>query len=58
MIYTDWDKELNTNFSPKDDFFNFAYKEKSGSGDTDFNYGDLPQKSSIQVSLEQFFIQD
>ena len=24
MIYTDWDKELNTNFSPKDDFFNFV----------------------------------
>ena len=24
MIYTDWDKELNTNFSPKNDFFNLV----------------------------------
>ena len=24
MIYTDWDKELNKNFSPKNDFFNYV----------------------------------
>ena len=41
-------------FTLEDDFFNFAYKEKSGSGDTDFSYGDLPQKSSIQIKENEW----
>ncbi|RJG48386.1 hypothetical protein [Motilimonas pumila] len=38
----------------KDDFFNFAYKEKSGSGDIDFNYGDLPEKSSVKIEENEW----
>lgn len=41
-------------FTLEDDTFNFAYKEKSGSGDTDFNYGDLPQKSSTQIQENEW----
>lgn len=36
-------------FTFKDDHFNFAYKDKSGSGDTDMHYADFPQKCSIQI---------
>lgn len=36
-------------FTLHDDYFNFAYEDKSGSADTDMNYADFPQKSSIQI---------
>ena len=36
-------------FTFKDEHFNFAYMDNSGSGDTDFNYADFPQKSSVQI---------
>ncbi|TMP24478.1 hypothetical protein CWB99_22315 [Pseudoalteromonas rubra] len=36
-------------FTLHDDYFNFAYEDKSGSGDTDMNYADFPQKSSVQI---------
>lgn len=36
-------------FTFHDEYFNFAYKEKSGEGDIDFNYADFPNKSSIQI---------
>jgi hypothetical protein len=36
-------------FTLHDDYFNFAYEDKSGSGDTDMNYVDFPQKSSVQI---------
>lgn len=36
-------------FTFKEDSFNFAYKDKSGSGDTDFNYAEFPKKSSIKI---------
>lgn len=36
-------------FTLHDDYFNFAYEDKSGSGDTDMNYADFPRKSSIQI---------
>ncbi|WP_334022387.1 hypothetical protein [Alteromonas sp. S015] len=32
-----------------DEHFNFAYKEKSGEGDIDLNYADVPNKHSIQI---------
>ncbi|MDN3650419.1 hypothetical protein QWZ13_16040 [Reinekea marina] len=41
-------------FTLKDDLFNFAYEEKRGSGDTDFNYADLPLKSSIQIEQNEW----
>lgn len=36
-------------FTFHDEFFNFAYKEKSGEGDIDLNYVDMPEKYSIQI---------
>ena len=36
-------------FTFMDDQFNFAYVDKTGSGDTDLHYADLPKKSSIQI---------
>ncbi|WP_434361242.1 hypothetical protein NF212_22860 [Parasalinivibrio latis] len=42
-------KSTKLTFTFHDDYFNFAYKEKSGSGDLDFNYADFPQKSSVQI---------
>lgn len=37
-----------------DDHFNFAYEDKTGSGDTDINYADFPQKSSIQIEQNEW----
>lgn len=31
------------------DYLNFAYKDKTGSGDVDINYADIPKKSSVQI---------
>lgn len=36
-------------FTLHNDYFNFAYEDKSGSGDTDIKYADFPQKSSVQI---------
>ena len=36
-------------FDFKDKFFNFAYKDKSGSGDVDVAYANLSSKSSIKI---------
>ncbi|WP_340679777.1 hypothetical protein [Paraglaciecola sp.] len=36
-------------FKFMDDHFNFAYEDKSGSGDTDLNYADVPKKASIKI---------
>tara|TARA_B100000768_G_scaffold151797_1_gene147147 strand:- start:919 stop:1074 length:156 start_codon:yes stop_codon:yes gene_type:complete len=36
-------------FTFKDDDFNVAYEDESDSGDTDMNYADFPQKSSVQI---------
>ncbi|WP_163936342.1 hypothetical protein [Paraferrimonas sp. SM1919] len=36
-------------FQLKDNYFNFAYADKSGSGDIDHNYADFPQKHSVQI---------
>lgn len=41
-------------FTFKEDHFNFAYEDKSGSGDTDMNYADFPQKSSIQIEQNEW----
>ncbi len=41
-------------FSFYDDHFNFAYEDKSGSGDTDINYADFPQKSSVQIEQNEW----
>ena len=41
-------------FSFNDDYFNFSYEDKSGSGDTDMNYADFPQKSSIQIEQNEW----
>ncbi|THF61968.1 hypothetical protein [Pseudothauera rhizosphaerae] len=41
-------------FSFYDDYFNFAYEDKSGSGDTDMSYADFPQKSSVQIEQNQW----
>ena len=41
-------------FTLHDDYFNFAYEDKSGSGDTDFDYADFPQKSSVQIAQNEW----
>lgn len=41
-------------FTFEDDHFNFAYEDKSGSGDTDMNYADFPQKSSILIEQNEW----
>lgn len=41
-------------FTLHDDYFNFAYEDKSGSGDTDMNYADFPQKSSVQIEQNEW----
>lgn len=48
-------KKSNTHvFTFFDDHFNFAYKDKSGSGDTDFSYADVPKKASIQIEQNEW----
>ena len=41
-------------FTLSDDHFNFAYEDKSGSGDIDLNYVDLPQKSSVSIEQNEW----
>ena len=41
-------------FTFHDDYFNFAYEDKSGSGDIDMNYADFPKKSSIQIEQNEW----
>lgn len=41
-------------FTLHDDHFNFAYEDKSGSGDTDISYADFPQKSSVQIEHNEW----
>jgi hypothetical protein len=41
-------------FTFHDEYFNFAYEDKSGSGDMDLNYADFPQKSSIQIEQNEW----
>ena len=41
-------------FTLRDDHFNFAYEDKSGSGDIDLNYVDFPQKSSISIEQNEW----
>ncbi|MFC1684311.1 hypothetical protein ACFL0R_02415 [Pseudomonadota bacterium] len=43
-------------FTFHDGYFNFAYEDKTGSGDTDINYADFPQKSSIQIEQNQWLM--
>jgi hypothetical protein len=48
-------KNGNTHtFTFKEDIFNFAYKDKSGSGDTDINYADFPKKSAIKIEQNEW----
>ncbi|WP_306476575.1 hypothetical protein [Methyloversatilis sp.] len=44
-------KKLSTThtFEFQEKYFNFAYKDRSGSGDVDVAYANLPQKSSIKI---------
>lgn len=41
-------------FTLRDDHFNYAYEDKSGSGDIDLNYVDLPQKSSVSIEQNEW----
>jgi hypothetical protein len=36
-------------FTYEEGHFNFAYQDRTGSGDIDVNYGDFPTKSSTQI---------
>ncbi|KZN52768.1 hypothetical protein N474_22625 [Pseudoalteromonas luteoviolacea CPMOR-2] len=42
-------RSVKHTFTFEKDHFNFAYKDKSGSGDTDFNYADFPKKCIIKI---------
>ncbi|MCP3865487.1 MAG: hypothetical protein GY923_19480 [Aestuariibacter sp.] len=41
-------------FTLRDDHFNYAYEDKSGSGDIDLNYVDFPQKSSVSIEQNEW----
>jgi hypothetical protein len=41
-------------FTLHNDYFNFAYEDKSGSGDSDVRYADFPQKSSVQIEQNEW----
>jgi len=41
-------------FTFEDNHFNFAYEDKSGSGDADMNYADFPQKSSVKIEQNEW----
>ncbi len=41
-------------FTLRDDHFNFAYEDKSGSGDFDLNYVDFPIKSSVSIEQNEW----
>lgn len=41
-------------FTLRDDHFNFAYEDKSGSGDIDLNYVDFPLKSSVSIEQNEW----
>ena len=41
-------------FTFEDNYFNFAYEDKTGSGDADMNYADFPQKSSIKIEQNEW----
>jgi len=43
-------------FTFNDNYFNFAYEDKTGSGDTDINYADFPQKSSVQIERNDWLM--
>lgn len=41
-------------FTLEEERFNFAYKDKTGSGDVDYNYADLPSKHSIRIEENEW----
>ncbi|MBO1254994.1 hypothetical protein J3L16_04740 [Alteromonas sp. 5E99-2] len=41
-------------FTFNEEYLNFAYKEKSGQGDFDINYADIPTKASIQIEQNEW----
>ena len=41
-------------FTLRDDHFNYAYEDKSGSGDIALNYVDFPQKSSVSIEQNEW----
>jgi len=43
-------------FTFNENYFNFAYEDKTGSGDTDINYADFPQKSSVQIERNDWLM--
>lgn len=48
-------KKSNTHvFTFLDNHLNFAYKDKSGSGDIDLSYADFPRKASIQIEQNEW----
>lgn len=47
-------KSVQHKFTLHDDYFNFAYVDKSGSGDIDIDYADFPQKSSVRIERNEW----
>ncbi len=41
-------------FTFHDEYFNFAYEDKSGSGDIDMDYADFPNKWSVQIEQNEW----
>lgn len=54
MEITQKKRSIKHTFTFEDDNFNFAYNDKTGSGDTDYNYADFPKKSSIQIDQNEW----
>lgn len=41
-------------FTFNDEQFNFAYEDKTGSGDVDMDYADFPRKSSVRIEQNEW----
>lgn len=54
MEFVQKKKSNKHTFTFHEDYFNFAYEDKSGSGDSDINYADFPQKSSVQIEQNEW----
>ncbi|MCF2859790.1 hypothetical protein L1286_20110 [Pseudoalteromonas sp. SMS1] len=47
-------RAIKHTFTFEKERFNFAYKDKSGSGDLDFNYADVPKKCMIKIEQNEW----
>lgn len=56
MVIVQKKRSTKHTFSFYDDYLNFAYDDKLGSGDRDITYADIPQKTSTQIEQNQWLL--